>query len=185
MGLGNPGPRYENTRHNIGFRVVSACASHAGVSFQKFKSHGVMASIPHPSGVTLRLGAPSSFMNRSGTPIAAMLAFYKIPTSHLIVVHDDLDLGAAVVRLKFGGGHAGHNGLRDIARMLGTTDFFRVRVGIGRPDDRRPAADYVLDAFSPSEETAIPDTLTLACRGAEALVVDGLLSAQNLIHPLS
>jgi peptidyl-tRNA hydrolase, PTH1 family len=144
-----------------------------------------MASIPDDSGVTLRLGAPSSFMNRSGTPIAAMLSFYKIPTSQLIVVHDDLDLAATVVRLKFGGGHAGHNGLRDIAKVLGTTDFFRVRVGIGRPEDRRPAADYVLGAFSASEEAALPDALNLACRGAAAIVVDGLLAAQNLIHPLS
>ena len=185
MGLGNPGPRYENTRHNVGFRVVASCATQAGVSFQKFKSHGVMSAIQHPAGFTLRLGAPGSFMNRSGTPVAAMLAFYKIPANQLVVVHDDLDLDAGVVRLKFGGGHGGHNGLRDIARMVGTTDFHRVRVGIGRPIDARPPADYVLDAFSTSEEATLPDTLTLACRAIEALVVDGLLSAQNLIHPLS
>ena len=169
----------------MGFRVVAACAHSAGVEFQKFKSHGVTAAIKHPDGLVLRLGAPSSFMNRSGTPVQAMLAFHKIPPSQLIVVHDELDLAPGVVRLKFGGGHAGHNGLRDIARMLGTTDFFRVRVGIGRPEGRMPPADYVLGRFSAPEEEALPEVLALGCRGAEALALQGLTSAQQLIHPLT
>ncbi len=185
MGLGNPGRQYEATRHNVGFRVVSGCATGAAVPFQKFKSHGVMASIQHPEGFTLRLAAPSSFMNRSGTPVAAMSAFYKIPPRRIVVVHDELDLAPGVVRLKFGGGLAGHNGLKDIARMLGTPEFFRVRVGIGRPEGRRPPADYVLDAFSASEEAALGHTLDLACRAIESLARDGLTLAQTAIHPLS
>lgn len=185
MGLGNPGPQYERTRHNVGFRVVAACAESAGVSFQKFKSHGVTAAITLPDGVVLRLGAPSSFMNLSGTPVHAMLAFHKIPPDQLIVVHDELDLAPGVVRLKFGGGHAGHNGLRDIARMLGTTDFHRVRVGIGRPEGRMPPADYVLGRFSAEDEAALGEVLALSCRGAEAIARQGLTAAQQLIHPLT
>jgi PTH1 family peptidyl-tRNA hydrolase len=167
----------------VGHRVVSACAESAGVSFSKFKSHGVTAVVNHPEGVALRLAALSSFMNRSGTGVAAMLSFYKIPTSQLIVVHDELDLEPGVVRLKFGGGHAGHNGLRDIARMLGSTEFHRVRVGIGRPEGRMPPADYVLGRFDEMEEAFLPDVLALSCRGIEALATSGLLAAQQLIHP--
>jgi PTH1 family peptidyl-tRNA hydrolase len=167
----------------VGHRVVSACAETAQVSFSKFKSHGVTAVVNHPEGVALRLAALSSFMNRSGTGVAAMLSFYKIPTSQLIVVHDELDLAPGVVRLKFGGGHAGHNGLRDIARMLGTGDFHRVRVGVGRPEGRMPPADYVLGRFEAAEEAFLPDVLTLACRGVEALATSGLVAAQQLIHP--
>jgi peptidyl-tRNA hydrolase, PTH1 family len=185
VGLGNPGPHYERTRHNVGFRVVAACAASAGVSFQKFKSHGVMATLKDPSGVIMRLAAPSSFMNRSGTPVSAMLAFHKIPPARLIVVHDELDLAPGVVRLKFGGGIAGHNGLRDIARLLGTTDFFRVRVGIGRPEGRMPPADYVLGPFGAEEEATLGDVVERACLGARTLALEGLVAAQQLIHPQS
>jgi PTH1 family peptidyl-tRNA hydrolase len=181
--LGNPGPSYEKTRHNVGHRVVSACADTAGVSFSKFKSHGVTAVVNHPEGVALRLAALSTFMNRSGTPVAAMLSFFKIPTTQLIVIHDELDLEPGVVRLKHGGGHAGHNGLRDIARMLGTTDFHRVRVGIGRPEGRMPPADYVLGRFEQYEEADLPGVLARACQGAEAIATKGLVAAQQLIHP--
>ena len=114
-----------------------------------------------------------------------MAYFHKIPPERIIVIHDELDLEPGVVRLKFGGGHAGHNGLRDISRMLGTTDFGRVRVGIGRPEGRMPPADYVLGRFSAAEEEALPAVLTLACQGAEAMAIEGLLAAQQRIHPLS
>jgi len=167
----------------VGHRVVSACAENAQVSFSKFKSHGVTAVVNHPEGVALRLAALSSFMNRSGTGVAAMLSFFKIPTDQLIVVHDELDLAPGVVRLKYGGGHAGHNGLRDIARMLGTSDFHRVRVGIGRPEGRMPPADYVLGRFDDIEEAFLPEVLGRACQGVEALATQGLLAAQQLIHP--
>jgi PTH1 family peptidyl-tRNA hydrolase len=153
------------------------------VSFSTFKSFGATAAVNHPEGAVLRLAALTSFMNRSGTGVAAMLSFYKIPTSQLIVVHDELDLAPGVVRLKFGGGHAGHNGLRDIARMLGTPDFHRVRVGIGRPLVPMPPADYVLGAFHSEEEAWLPEVLGLACQAAEALATRGLVAAQQLIHP--
>ena len=162
--------------------MVASCAASAGVTFTKFKSHGVTAAIKHPTGVTLRLAASSGYMNRSGGPVSAMMAFHKIPPERLIVVHDELDLAPGVVKLKFGGGHAGHNGLRDIARMLGTTDFYRVRVGIGRPEGRMPPADYVLGRMSASEEAELPVVLSLACEAAEALAVEGLIAAQQRIH---
>ena len=185
MGLGNPGSQYEHTRHNVGAMVVAACADSAGERFQKFKSHGVIATVAHPAGFTLRLAALTSFMNRSGAPVQAMLSFHKIPPERLIVVHDDIDLNYGTVRLKFGGGHAGHNGLRDIARALGTLDFHRVRVGIGRPEDPRPVADFVLQRFSADQQATLPDTLQLACQAVESLVVDGLVAAQQAIHPRS
>jgi peptidyl-tRNA hydrolase, PTH1 family len=153
------------------------------VSFTKFKSHGMTASITHPAGLTMRLATLSSFMNRSGNPVQAMMAFHKIPAGNLVVVHDELDLAPGVVRLKFGGGHAGHNGLRDIAQALGTGDFFRIRVGIGRPETRQPTADYVLGRFSADAEAALPQTIALCCEAIEALVTKGLEPAQGLIHP--
>lgn len=182
MGLGNPGSEYEKTRHNVGQMVVAACAESAGVSFQKFKSHGVMAQV-RSGERTLRLAALSSYMNRSGGPVQALLAFHKIPASQLVVVHDDLDLPAGTVRLKFGGGHAGHNGLKDIARALGTLDFYRIRVGIGRPEGRVPPADYVLQRFSAPEQAGLPEVLRIACDAVEALVTEGLVAAQQKIHP--
>ena len=183
VGLGNPGPTYELTRHNAGQMVVAACADSAGKSFLKFKSHGVQATVSHPAGFTLRLAALSSFMNRSGGPVQAMLAFHKIPPAQLVVIHDDLDLPHGIVRLKFGGGHAGHNGLKDIARALGTLDFHRVRVGIGRPDDPRPVADYVLQRFDAEQSSQLQAVLRLACDAVEALVGEGLTAAQQKIHP--
>ncbi len=107
-----------------------------------------------------------------------MLAFHKIPAKQLVVVHDDLDLPFGVVRLKFGGGHAGHNGLKDIQRALGTPDFARVRVGIGRPDDPRPVADYVLQRFGAEQEAGLPAVLRLACDAVEALVTPVLLATR-------
>lgn len=163
--------------------MVAGCAESASVSFQKFKSHGVIATVSLPSGVALRLAALTSYMNRSGGPVQAMLAFHKIPAKQLVVVHDDLDLPFGVVRLKFGGGHAGHNGLKDIQRALGTPDFARVRVGIGRPDDPRPVADYVLQRFSAEHETGLPAVMRLACDAVESLVTEGLTAAQQKIHP--
>jgi peptidyl-tRNA hydrolase, PTH1 family len=183
VGLGNPGPAYELTRHNVGQMAVAACADSAGQSFQKFKSHGVLATVSHPAGFTLRLAALSSFMNRSGGPVQAMLAFHKIPPAQLVVIHDDLDLPHGIVRLKFGGGHAGHNGLKDIAQALGTLDFHRVRVGIGRPDNPRPVADYVLQRFDAEQSSQLPAVLRIACDAVQALVGEGLTAAQQKIHP--
>lgn len=111
-----------------------------------------------------------------------MLAFHKIPPTQLIVVHDELDLAPGVIRLKQGGGHAGHNGLRDIQRALGTPDFFRIRMGIGRPEGRMPPADYVLGRFQPVEEEALPASFATVCSAIEILATEGLQAAQGRIH---
>lgn len=182
VGLGNPGPQYENTRHNVGHRVLSACAENAGVSFSKVKSHGVSALVRHPSGVSLRLSVLTSFMNLSGAPVKSLLSFFSIPISQLIVVHDELDVDFGTVKIKYGGGHAGHNGLKDIQRHLGTPDFLRVRVGIGRPPGRQDPADYVLGRFSEDEEAQLPVVLERSCRALEAIAVSGLTAAQQMIH---
>jgi PTH1 family peptidyl-tRNA hydrolase len=121
-------------------------------------------------------------MNLSGPPVQAMLAFHKIPPTQLIVVHDELDLAPGVIRLKQGGGHAGHNGLRDIQRALGTSDFFRIRMGIGRPEGRMPPADYVLGTFQPVEEEALPASFATVCSAIEILATEGLQAAQGRIH---
>lgn len=165
--------------------MVSWCAESAQVSFQKYKSHAHHAVVGHPSGVSLRLATLTSFMNLSGAGTQSLLSYFSIPVSQLIVVHDEIDLSPGVVRLKFGGGHAGHNGLRDIQRALGTADFYRVRVGIGRPSDPRPVADWVLGRLSAEEESTLESVAGLACRGAEAIAVSGLVAAQQLVHPPS
>ena len=121
-------------------------------------------------------------MNLSGPPVQAMLAFHKIPPTQLIVIHDELDLAPGVIRLKQGGGHAGHNGLRDIQRALGTPDFFRIRMGIGRPEGRMPPADYVLGRFQPVEEEALPASFATVCSAIEILATEGLQAAQGRIH---
>ena len=112
----------------------------------------------------------------------AMLSFYSIPSSQLIVIHDELDLDFGVVRIKNGGGHAGHNGLKDIHTHLGTADFIRVRVGIGRPPGRQDPADYVLSRFGADEEASLPEVLGRACRAADAVAVSGVVQAQQIIH---
>ena len=182
MGLGNPGPRYELTRHNVGERAVVACAGSAGETFSKMKSHGLVAAVKHPEGIRLNLATTSSFMNVSGAPVRAMLAFYKIVPERLIVVHDELDLDPGVVKLKKGGGHAGHNGIRDIAQALGTPEFLRIRVGIGRPEGRIPPADYVLQKHTAEQEEQMAQTFTTVCSAIELLATEGLTAAQGRIH---
>ena len=140
------------------------------------------AVVKHPSGIRLNLATTSSFMNVSGAPVRAMMAFYKIPPEQLIVVHDELDLDPGVVRLKMGGGHAGHNGIRDIAQALGTPDFLRIRVGIGRPEGRIPPADYVLQRHTAEQETTMAQTFTTVCSAIELLATEGLTAAQSRIH---
>lgn len=156
IGLGNPGERYARNRHNIGFRVVDALAAQIGGRFSAHRARAQVfegrlapsGSIPGPRVV---LAKPSVFMNESGGPVVSLLAFYRIPLDHLLVVHDDLDLPLGVLRLKRGGGEGGHNGLRSISRSTGSTSYARVRLGVGRPPGRMDAADFVLRDFSGAE----------------------------------
>jgi peptidyl-tRNA hydrolase, PTH1 family len=152
VGLGNPGPRYRDTRHNLGRRAVELIADELGGSWRS-RWNGRVSEL-RDSDERLALLVPETFMNESGRSVAPAVRFYKLPPERLVVVHDELDLELGDVRAKQGGGLAGHNGLRSLAEALGTQDFLRVRIGIGRPErgDRRPVADWVLQPFPPGTD---------------------------------
>jgi peptidyl-tRNA hydrolase, PTH1 family len=155
VGLGNPGLEYANTRHNAGFWFVDALlASFGGAWGFESKFHGFYASV-NVQGAKLHLLKPSTFMNRSGMSVQALAQFYRIPQESILVVHDELDLPAGVMRLKWSGGHAGHNGLKDIARALGSLSVWRLRIGVDHPGDRHLVSGYVLSAPSVSDRLEI------------------------------
>jgi PTH1 family peptidyl-tRNA hydrolase len=184
VGLGNPGPEYAATRHNAGFGVVDLLAERLG---GRFRAHRGRAAVlegrvgPLP-GVPVVLAKPTCFMNLSGGPVAALRDYFRVPTERLVVVHDDLDLPFAAVRLKRGGGAGGHNGLRSVTQSLGTPDYLRVRVGIGRPPGRQDPADFVLRPFTAAERRDVPLLLDRAADAVEALLGQGLEAAQNTFH---
>jgi PTH1 family peptidyl-tRNA hydrolase len=181
VGLGNPGPRYAGNRHNVGFLVVDELAARVG---GKFKAHKGGAEILECrlAGRRTILAKPRSFMNVSGGPVVASARFYKVDPADLVVIHDELDLPYANVRLKLGGGENGHNGLRSISKSLGTRDYLRVRFGIGRPPGRMDPADFVLRDFSATERKELALNVDHCADAAEALVGKGLEAAQNLFH---
>ena len=185
VGLGNPGPDYAETRHNVGLRVVELLAARAGGG--RFTKHKTNADVLEGrlAGRRAVLAVPRTYMNVSGGPVAGLLRYYGVAATDLVVVHDDLDLGFGVVRLKQGGGEGGHNGLRSISRSIGTKDYLRVRVGIGRPPGRQDPADFVLKRFSGAERKELDFVVDLAADAAEALLLDGLEPAQNRFHALS
>ncbi|CAM00150.1 PTH1 family peptidyl-tRNA hydrolase [Saccharopolyspora erythraea NRRL 2338] len=181
VGLGNPGPRYEGNRHNIGFLVADELAARVG---GKFKAHKSGAEIVEGrlGGVRAVLAKPRSFMNLSGGPVAGAAKFYKVQPGSLIVIHDELDLPYGTVRLKRGGGENGHNGLRSISKSLGTKDYLRVRFGIDRPPGRMDPADYVLKDFSGAERKELAYFVDLCADAVESLAKEGLEAAQNRFH---
>ena len=185
VGLGNPGPEYAETRHNVGVRVVELLAARAGGG--QFSKHKANADVLEGrlAGRRAVLAVPRTYMNVSGGPVAGLLRYYGVEPTDLVVVHDDLDLGFGVVRLKQGGGEGGHNGLRSISASIGTKDYLRVRFGIGRPPGRQDPADFVLKRFSGAERKELEFAVDLAADAAEALLRDGLEPAQNRFHALS
>ena len=182
VGLGNPGPEYADTRHNVGFHVVELLAARAGGG--RFSRHKSNADVLEGrlAGRRVVLAKPRSYMNVAGGPVAGLVRYYG---GELVVVHDDLDLGFGVVRLKQGGGEGGHNGLRSISTSLGTKDYLRVRFGIGRPPGRQDPADFVLKRFSATERKELDFAVDLAADATEALLADGLEPTQNRFHALS
>ena len=183
VGLGNPGPGYAGNRHNVGQMVLAELADRASAPFKSHKAGALVAEgRSFAGGPRFVLAKPSSFMNLSGGPVAALLRFYKIEPSNLIVVHDELDIPFDQIKLKTGGGHGGHNGIRDIIAATGTPDFLRVRVGIGRPPGRQPAADFVLRDFSIEERKVLPNLLADAADAVELIASDGLTAAQLKFH---
>lgn len=182
-GLGNPGPEYEATRHNIGFHVVDALASRLRVSMARHKRGHALAAeakLGLPGAMhRVVLVEPLSFMNESGGPVKALMGFYGVEPDRLIVIHDELDLPFDALRVKNGGGDNGHNGLKSIRRALGTGDFLRVRAGIGRPPGRMDPAAFVLKAFSAAERSALPTFVDRLADASESLVEHGLERTQN------
>jgi peptidyl-tRNA hydrolase, PTH1 family len=185
VGLGNPGTEYAETRHNVGVRVAEVLAARAGGG--RFSKHKANADVLEGrlAGRRVVLAVPRTYMNVSGGPVAGLLRYYGVAPADLLVVHDDLDLGFGVVRLKQGGGEGGHNGLRSISASIGTKDYLRVRFGIGRPPGRQDPADFVLKRFSGAERKELEFAVDLAADAAEALLHDGLEPAQNRFHALS
>jgi peptidyl-tRNA hydrolase, PTH1 family len=182
-GLRNAEVRYDGTRHNIGADVVQRLGERLDATFKAHKAGAEIADTwDKPGGIPLTLMLPFGYMNRSGGPVQSAMAFYKTPHDRLIVVHDDLDLEPAALRLKRGGGTAGHNGLRDIQQRTGSPDFYRVRIGIGRPPGRQDPADYVLRRFSAKEREEVDVTVEEACDAVLDLVAGGLEHAQNRHH---
>jgi PTH1 family peptidyl-tRNA hydrolase len=186
VGLGNPGPSYSGHRHNVGAMVVDELAARTGANLRTHKGRAVWADVrlsaPPADPSRAVIAKPLSFMNESGGPVAGLLGFYKIPVENLIVIHDELDIPFAEVRLKLGGGEGGHNGLRSITKSVGTRDYLRVRVGIGRPPGRMDPADYVLHSFSSNERSEVPLLIGDAADAVERLVSDGLVAAQQQWH---
>src|SRR3954470_2738018 len=183
VGLGNPGPGYANTRHNVGQMVLDELAARGRLTFKTHKTNATVAEGRlTPGGPRFVLAKPNTYMNLSGGPVAALLRFYGLDASRLIVLHDELDIPFDTIRLKSGGGHGGHNGVRDIAAAIGTPDFVRVRIGIGRPPGRQDAADFVLKPFSGAEREVLPSLLSDAADATELVITDGLLAAQARFH---
>jgi PTH1 family peptidyl-tRNA hydrolase len=185
VGLGNPGTRYSGTRHNVGYAVCDELASRMGGSWKASRSgratvvEGRLAGVP---GVRAVLGRGRSFMNESGGPVAGLLAYYQVPPERLVVIHDELDLPYADLRVKFGGGDNGHNGLKAIRTSLGTGDFYRVRFGVGRPPGRQDTAAYLLTAFGSAERRELDVGVQRAADAVESLVTEGLERTQNLFN---
>ena len=183
VGLGNPGPRYELTRHNVGQLVVDELAGRRSEAFKAHKANArVVETWLRPGGAKLILAKPNTFMNVSGGPVAGLAKFYGIDADRVVVVHDELDIPFDTIKLKIGGGHRGHNGVRDVAKALGTPDFARVRVGIGRPAGRQDPADWVLDPFGATERKNLPILVGDAADAVEQLVAEGLVAAQQKHH---
>ncbi len=181
VGLGNPGPKYAGNRHNVGFMVVDALAAQQGERWRAHKAHAEVVET-RLGGVPVVLAKPRSYMNLSGGPVANLCAFYKIPVERVVVVHDELDIPFATLKLKRGGGSAGHNGLKSITASLDSPDYVRVRVGIGRPPGRMDAAAFVLRDFSAAERKELDVHVARAADAAEMVVTEGLDRAQLVYH---
>jgi PTH1 family peptidyl-tRNA hydrolase len=184
VGLGNPGVQYQGNRHNVGQMVLDELAGRMGSGFKTHKARAqVVEGRLGIGGPRVVLAKPMSYMNVSGGPVSALANFYGIAPGQVVAVHDEIDIPFNTVKLKLGGGEGGHNGLRDISKALGTKDYLRVRVGVGRPPGRMDTADYVLRDFGTAELKELPFLLDDAADAVELLLRDGLTAAQQKFHP--
>ena len=178
VGLGNPGEEYEHTRHNAGFDTVDKIASEIGVRYWKNEC-GALTGKGAYHDIDVVLAKPQSYMNTSGGPVKQLMNAYGVSPDRLVVIHDELDIDPGTIRVKFGGGHAGHNGLRSICDKLGTRDWFRVRCGIGHPPGRMPVADYVLSLPKKDAADDFAQATDLGCEAALFLIEHGLEKTQQ------
>lgn len=178
VGLGNPGEEYEHTRHNAGFDTVDKIASEIGVRYWKNEC-GALTGKGAYHDIDVVLAKPQSYMNTSGGPVKQLMNAYGVSPDRLVVIHDELDIDPGTIRVKFGGGHAGHNGLRSICDKLGTRDWSRVRCGIGRPPGRMPVADYVLSLPKKDAADDFAQATDLGCEAALFLIEHGLEKTQQ------
>jgi PTH1 family peptidyl-tRNA hydrolase len=185
VGLGNADPSYAGTRHNVGYLVVDELASRMGAGLRAHKSgraevvEGRLGGLGGIGGVRAVLARPRSYMNESGGPVSTLASFYKVPLERIVAVHDELDIPFDTLRVKFGGGDNGHNGLRSLRASLGSGDFYRVRVGVGRPHGRQSPADFVLSDYSSAERKMVPFQVDRAADAVECLVTEGLEKTQS------
>ena len=187
-GLGNPGEEYAQTRHNAGFKAIDELARQANVTYWKNQAGAEVASIKVNDAEAedgkreVILVKPQSYMNTSGGPISKLCAQYKVSVEELLVIHDELDIPAGDVRIKVGGGHAGHNGLRSIIDKMGSRDFSRVRVGIGNPPGRMPVADFVLKQLRSREAEEFNETTVRAAEAAATALTRGVIFARDHVN---
>ena len=187
-GLGNPGEEYAQTRHNAGFKAIDELARQANVTYWKNQAGAEVASIKVNDAEAedgkreVILVKPQSYMNTSGGPISKLCAQYKVSVEELLVIHDELDIPAGDVRIKVGGGHAGHNGLRSIIDKMGSRDFSRVRVGIGNPPGRMPVADFVLKQLRSREAEDFDETTVRAAEAAATALTRGVIFARDHVN---
>jgi peptidyl-tRNA hydrolase, PTH1 family len=184
VGLGNPGPSYAGHRHNIGYLVTDELAKRMGAGFRAHKSGraDVVEGRLTPPGVPgprVVLARPRCYMNEVGGPVKALATFYKVAPAQVVAIHDELDIAFDTMRVKLGGGDNGHNGLKSMRSSLGTGDFHRVRVGIGRPPGRQEVADFVLSDYSSTERKVLPFVVDTAADAVESLVAEGLEKTQQ------
>ena len=182
VGLGNPGPDYEATRHNAGFWWIDALARELKVTLVPERSYHGLVARTTVHGQTVWLLQPQTFMNLSGKSVASLARFFKILPVEILVVHDELDIPPGQVKLKRGGSHAGHNGLRDIHGQLGSPDYWRLRIGIGHPGVKSEVANWVLKKPSPDQRTLIEDSIAHSLKACQALLVGDMDKATLLIH---
>ncbi|MCW2613435.1 MAG: Peptidyl-tRNA hydrolase [Frankiales bacterium] len=181
VGLGNPGPTYAGNRHNVGSMVLDLLAERVGARFKAHKGRADLVETRFGDQRTL-LAKPKCYMNESGGPVASLRDFFKVPVGQIVVVHDELDIPYGTLRLKAGGGDNGHNGLKSLTKSLGSKEYLRVRVGIGRPPGRQDPADFVLKDFSATEKKELAFHVDRAADAVEALVAGPLELAQNVFH---
>ncbi len=184
VGLGNPGPDYAGTRHNVGDLVTDELARRMGSPFRAHKSGRAEVvegrlTPPGQPGPRVVLARPRCYMNESGGAVKALASFYKVPVDRIVAIHDELDIAFGTLRVKLGGGDNGHNGLKSMRSSLGTGDFYRVRAGIGRPPGRQDVADFVLSNYSTVERKELPFQIGDAADAVESLLTDGLEKTQQ------